>query len=97
VTEQVVDLLEAIEVEAKHRHALSGAERRFDVLIELAIEAAAVRQPRERVMVRQETNVLLGLFPRPQVAHGNGMMRPAGKVDEAQNQLDRDDRPVAAA
>jgi len=49
-------------------------------MIELAIEAAAVRQPRERIMVGQEANVLLGLFSRPQVAHGNGMMRPAGKV-----------------
>lgn len=48
-------------------------------------------------MVRQEANVLLGLFSSPQVAHGNGMMRPAGKVDEAQDQLDRDGRAVAGA
>ena len=53
VAEAVVDLLEVIEVHHQHRAAGSVARRALDLLHELLVEAAAVEQARQQVVVHQ--------------------------------------------
>ena len=76
MAEQVVDLLEAVEVEAQHGEAASARRRRRDVLIEPRVEAAAVRKAGQRVVMRQEVDVPLGFRARLQVADRDGIVRP---------------------
>ena len=96
VPEQIVDFLEAVEIETENPEALAGLERR-DFLIDAGVEEAAVRQSRQRVMMREEMDVLLGILARLQVAHRDDVMGPLGKDDRPHDQFDRRHRTVAVA
>ncbi len=89
--EQVVDLLETVEIKTEHGKTLAGRESGVDFLVQLHVEARTVRQSGERIMVREETDVLLGLLARPQVPHGDRMLLLAGELDRTQDELDRND------
>ena len=60
VSEQIVDLLEAVEIEAEDAEALARREG-SDFLIDARVEIGAVRQAGQRVVMRQEMDVLLGM------------------------------------
>src|SRR5262249_45536234 len=89
VPEQIVDLLEAVEIEAQHGEPLARLQRRFDLLIELLVEGAAVREPREGVVVSKKQNIPLGFLAGPQIADCDGAMRLAAQIDYALDGLDR--------
>ena len=89
MTEQVVDFLETVKVEAKHGEPPPTDQSRFDLVIEPLVEAAAVRKFSKGVVMSQESNFLLGLFTSPQIADRNRVMRLPGEVYGMQNQFDR--------
>src|ERR1041384_7816768 len=70
---------------------------RLDLMVEPRVEAVPVRQARQRVMVRQKMNMLLGLLPVAQIAHGDGVVRLTGEVDRAKNELGRNELAVDVA
>jgi hypothetical protein len=96
VAEQVVDFLEPIEVEAEHRETLAPAQG-VDFLVDPRVEVAAIGKRRQRVVMREIVDMLLGLLARPQITHGDDVMRPSGKHDRPQDQLDRGHRAVEVA
>jgi hypothetical protein len=66
VPEQVVDVFEAVEIEAEHDEPLPGGKSFLDLLIELLVEAAAIGKPRERIMwCSGADGFLLGLEQKP--------------------------------
>jgi hypothetical protein len=95
--EQVVHLLEPIEIETQHAETARRGQRRLNLLVELLVEAAAVGDAGERVVVGEEADVLLGLLARLQVADGDGAVQLAGKIEGTQDQLDRHLGAVGAA
>ena len=56
---------------------------RLDFQVEPGVEAVSVRQPCQRVVVRQEMNVLFGFLAVTQIADGDGMVRLTCEVDRA--------------
>src|SRR5207253_2711600 len=62
MTEEIVDLLEAVKVEAEDRQTLAGGQCRGYLKIELLVEARAVRQPGQGVVMGHETDMLFGLL-----------------------------------
>ena len=58
------------------------------------MKLAAVGQPRQRVVMGEVVDVLLGLLARPQVADGDDVMRPSSEIDRPQDQFDRRHRAV---
>ena len=89
MSKEVVHLLEPVEIEAKHGERVPPGELRFDFLIQSLVEAAAVRQPGERVVVGQEPDMLLRLIAGPQIPDRNGVMDLSGKIDRTKDELDR--------
>ena len=61
MAEHIVDVLEAVEIEAQHRKAGRRVLRAFQPLGERRVECAAVRQVGQRVMLRKVTDALLGV------------------------------------
>ncbi len=59
MAEQVVDLLEAIEIDAQHREAAAAAAGVVEDLRKMGIERGAVRQIRQRIVPRQMQDALL--------------------------------------
>ena len=94
VPEQVVDFLEAVEVETEHCKPAPRCQGHLDLLVELLVEAAAIGKPGERVMMREKADMLFGLLARPQVADRDGAVRLAGKIERTQDELDRRRRAV---
>jgi hypothetical protein len=93
VPEQIVDLLEAVEVETQDGEPPASVQSRFDLLIQPLVERAAIGNSGQGVVMRQKADMLLGLFARLQVADRNGVVRLAAVIDRTQDQLDR--RPGA--
>ena len=75
MAEQVVDLLEAVEVEAEQRQAAAIRRCRRDLAIELVVEAAAVGQAGQRIVLGEVAQVGLGLFAGAHIAHGDRVAR----------------------
>ena len=94
MSEQIVDLLEPVEVEAEHGALLPACHGGGDLVIEPRMERAAVRQRGQRIMMREIADVLLGLLARLQVAHGDDVMRMPREVDRTQDQFDRNHRSI---
>ena len=59
---EVVDALELVDVEHRERGVLAVARAALDLALELLLEAAAVRQPGERVLLGLEPQLLLELL-----------------------------------
>ena len=97
VAEQVVDLLEAVEVEAEHRELAVARVSRPDLKVEPLAEANPVGESREGVMVGQEMDLALGLAAGSQVAHGDGVVRSAGMLHGLHDDLDRHHLAICAA
>ena len=95
VPEQVVDLLEPVEVEAQNGEPPPGVQRRFDLLIELLVEAGAIGKPGEGVMVGKKENVPFRFLARTKIANRDGAMRLAAEINDALDELDRHFRAVA--
>src|SRR5438132_1072033 len=70
---------------------------RLDLLIEPGIKTVSVRQPRQGVVVRQKVNMLLGFLAVTQIADCDGMMRLAGEIDRAKDELSRNELAVDVA
>ena len=91
---EVVDLLEAVEVDHRERGALAVARAALDLARELLLEAPAVREPGERVVSawwRQQLLELLALADVLDLA--DEVERPAFLVgrerDREQHQITR--------
>jgi hypothetical protein len=96
VSEQVVYFLETVEIEAEHGETFAlGQVGNF--LVDPGVEMAAVGKRCQHVVMREIMDVLFGLLARLQVANGYDMMRPSGKHDRPQDQLDRRHRAVEMA
>ena len=89
VSEQIVDLLEPVEIEAQDREPSTGGQGRFDLLVELLVESAPIGKPSEGVVMREEADMLFGLLARLQIANRNGAVRFSAVVDRTQDQFDR--------
>ena len=96
VSEQVVHFLEAVEIEAEHGEAFALGEV-GNFLVDPGVEMAAVGKRRQHVVMREIVDVLFGLLARLQIANGYDMMRPSGKHDRSQDQLDGRHRTVEMA
>ena len=94
--EQIVDLLEIVEVETEHREA-GALGQCSDLLVDPRIEMAAVGKLCQRVVMRQEIDMPLGVLARLQVANRDDLLRPSGKHDRPQDQFDRAHRAVEMA
>ena len=70
---------------------------RLDFLIEPRVEAVSVRQARQRVVVRQKMNMLLGFLPVAQIADSDGVMRLTGEIDRAKDEFSRNELAVDVA
>src|SRR5688572_24467860 len=91
---EIVDLLEAIEVNADNgddAFALGGGG---DGVLQLAGEAGAVEDTRQRVVVSEEPDMLFGLLARAEIAHRDSLMRLAAEVHLAKDHFDRE--PIRA-
>ena len=64
----VIDLLEAVEVDEQHRQGMAGALRRGQRPGQAVMQHGPVRQAGQRVVVRQEADLLLGRQARADVA-----------------------------
>jgi hypothetical protein len=96
VSEQVVDFLEPVEIKAEHREAVALGHRR-ELLVDPRVEMAAIGKPCERIVMRQEIDVLLGVLVRLQIANRDDLMRPSAKDDRPQDQFDGSKRTVELA
>ena len=94
VAEQIVDFLEAVEVEEQHGKAAVGAAMRREFGLQLLVEAGAVRQFGQRIVMGEEMDILFGLLALADIADGKHLVRPAGIDDAALDQLHRDDAAV---
>ena len=94
VPEQVVDFLEAVEVETEHCKPAPRCQGHLYLLVQLLVEAAAIGNPRERIMMREKADVLFGLLARQEVADRDGAVGLAGKIERTQDDLDRRRRAV---
>ncbi len=91
VAEQVVDLLETVEVEAQHREPAAQGVGGAHLALEPRVEARAVGEAGERVVVGEIVDLALGPAPGAQVAHRHGVVRqPPVLGDRAHDHLDRD-------
>ena len=97
VPKQVVDLLEPVEVEKEYGEPLSRIQRRFDLVIELLVEAGAIGKPREGVMVGKEVDASFRFLARAEIPNSNGAMRLSPHIDDALDEFDRYVRAVAIA
>ena len=69
MAEHVVDLLEAVEIEAQHREALARARRQIERGGDALVERRAVGQLGERIVVRHVRDALLVALALGQVAY----------------------------
>ena len=90
VAAHVVDLLEAIEVEAQHRDLVAVAPRPRQRLLEAVAEQHAVGQAGQRVVVGHEPDLRLGRLALGDVADRRDARAPALVVHGAGQHLDRD-------
>ena len=90
MAEKVVDLLEAVEVDAEQRQlaAVRGGHR--DLAVELAVEAAAIGQAGQRIVLGEVAQIGFGLLARADVADGDRLPRLVGEGHRACHELDRD-------
>ncbi len=96
VPEQVVDLLEAVEIEAQHGKPVAAALGLGYLLVQLLVEGGAVGEAGERIVVGEEAQLLLVALARRQVAHGEGGCGMTGIDDLARDHLDGQLRAVGA-
>ena len=87
---QVVDVLEAIEVEAQHRDLLVRPPRPRQLLLEPVAEQDPVRQLGQRVVGRHEADLRLGACALGDVADRRHAHAPALVVHRPAQDLDRD-------
>ena len=85
MSEQVVDLLESIEVEAHDGERPPHCQRRFDIVVQFPVEGAAIGQPGERVVKGKKADTLFRLLARLDVTDRNGTVRLASEVDESRD------------
>ena len=90
MAEQVVDLLEAVEVDAQQRHWPPPAASHRDLAVELAVEAAAVGQPGQRIVLGEVAQIGFRLLARADVADGDRLPRLVGEDHRACHKLDWD-------
>ena len=90
VAEQVVDLLEAIEVEAEQCQAAAIRRGRRDLAIELVVEAAAVGQAGQRIVLGEVAQIGFGLFAGANVADGDSVARLVREDHRPCDELDAD-------
>ena len=93
VAVDVVDLLEAVEVDDHQRQLAILRLHGGDVVLQPVLEGRAVRQTGQRVEVRKEEDALLGGAPFAQVADREDAADGAFRFGVAGDHLDRD-RPV---
>src|SRR6202020_1184389 len=87
VTKEIVDLLEPVEIEAEDTETLARYEAR-DFLVDARVEKTSVRQSRQRVVMREEMDMLLGILASLEIAHGNHVVRTLGEDDGPHDQFD---------
>jgi hypothetical protein len=97
MSEQVVDLLEAIEIEAQHGKAPARRDRPGDLLLELLVETRPIGQSGERVVMGEEPDLLLGLLARLEVADRDGTMAVRGRSDQNRKTVIDGDNGIALA
>ena len=93
VTEQVVDFLKPVEVEAEHSKTFALGQG-GDFLVDPPVEMATIGQRCQRVVMCEIVDMLFCLFARLQIANSDDVMGPSGKNDRPQDQLDRGYRAV---
>ena len=71
MSQRIVDILEAIEIEAKHRHQLVVPARSGDSAIEMLAKLQTVGEPGERIMHRQIADLILGQPTLANAARGD--------------------------
>lgn len=93
MAEYVVDLLEAVEIEAEHGKTGRRLLRPIQPLAERGVEGATVRQVGQHVMMREVTDAFLGVDALGDVLdHADQILRIAGIVGD--QHLSRVDDPV---
>ena len=90
VTVNVVDVLEVIEIDPDHGAAPARGGRIRDGLAQARAHQLAVRQRRERIVMRQERDARLGMFAFSDVAEFEQARRAFAIRDRARRDLDRD-------
>ena len=95
--QEIVDQLEAVEIDQHHGQQLSRPLRPLDRLRQPVVEQQAVGQPGQRVVVGEAAQRLLGLAPPGQVAHHQHDHLPAALQRHAALDLDRHQLARAAA
>ena len=81
VAERVVDVLEAVEIDAQHRERHPVALRQGELACNHVLELRAVRQSGQRVVLREETDTRLGGTALADVAQSRHACLAAGKGD----------------
>ena len=97
VPEKIVDLLEAVEVEAEQRQAAAGRRGHRYLPVEPAVEAAAVGQAGQRIVLGEVVQIGFRLFAGAHVAHRDRLTRQTGKTYRTPDEFDRDHPPVGVA
>ena len=96
VAARVVDVLEAVEVEQEDRALAAVARGVGDVLGELLVEAAAVEELRQRVVVGQVLQLVLEALALRDVADDAGHDDAVVGVQHREHHVDRELRAVLA-
>ena len=91
VAVDVVDVLEAVEVDPDHRAAFARGGGLLDGFGEPRAHQLAVRQRGQRIVMRQERDALLRVFALADVAEFEQASRALAMRDGACRDLDRDD------
>ena len=78
VADAVVDFLEAVQIEKQHRDPAAFASRTGQGLLEAVAQQQPIGQPRQRIVVRQERDLLLGGLVLATHAQGADVVREVG-------------------
>lgn len=95
MAEKIVDLLEAVEIEAEHGELFVVRVRLLQFLIELCVKVTAIGKLGERVVMRKIADMLFGGLARAQVAYGDDVMWRSAVVYRSQDNFDGNADPSA--
>ncbi len=97
VAQGVVDVLEAVQVDQQDGQGLARLQRCVQHVLELGAQAEPVLQPRERIVIREERDALLGALADADVLdHRPDVPRALGGVHDDAGDLHRHPRAVLA-
>jgi hypothetical protein len=94
MTEQIVDVFKAVQIETENRHRRIAALGQCQSLRQTVVKENPIRQTGEQIVVRHMPNPRLGFFALAQIAHRHHARGFIGMIDQLTDDLDRNSGAV---